>query len=357
MLNKEAQSPLSGGINVIHKALINPLTAPIYQYGMIAPIAQEMIKYKPHETTFHIPFIGGQFGRSTGKFHQALGKGVEFYKDLPHEQRSKIKKVKRYVDEFANLQNVADVAKMVSDYSGIGKNYGEQLAVARRRAERGLSGKYRGYLGELASHYDPNVKLTPTTVGSEFGFAEKYPKNVITPKMQKQLAAIPEFAGNTIKKVANMENNFRKAYSVEKQALIDKCMDYKDEFVLHDQQSKDLLYDRMYNQNTYIVGDTDNLVGFINTGRRKLAGIAEDPLYVRVVYVSPDQGGRGVASQLIKSACEWEEDKGWNISKGLWMQVCQGNTKMEKVASRNGFQVVDVWDFDGKKVNIWYKDK
>lgn len=145
--------------------------------------------------------------------------------------------------------------------------------------------------------------------------------------------------------------DLRPAESYEVPIIYDECTKYPEEFVLDSPKAYEMMADRLAHQDTYILGDTANMIGFMNGGYRELPTTETTPYYIRFVHTNPREQGQGVAGYMLDRVMSKTASR-----TGYWMQICQSNKGMQKVASRAGFRLIDEWPQKNVVTGIWYKE-
>lgn len=189
-------------------------------------------------------------------------------------------------------------------------------------------------------------------------------KSLVTPKTQEMGKTI-----TSLKKQASLQDTYipkkskvasmissgllrpRPAYMTEIPTIINICLQHPHEFVLDRPEAIDMTVDRLFKQDTYILGDVQDTVGFINGGFRELPDIGKTPYYVRFVYVNPEYSGMGLAKKLMSMLMSRHQSE-----DGYWTQICSDNQPMMKVASALGFKRISNWEQKNSVTGIWYKE-
>lgn len=189
-------------------------------------------------------------------------------------------------------------------------------------------------------------------------------KSLVTPKTKelgqtitslKKQASLADKHIPKKSKVASLINagllRPRPAMFTEIPTILEICVKHPHEFVLDRPEAYDFAIDRLFKQDTYILGDVKDTIGFINGGFRDLPDINKTPYYIRFVYVNPNYSGMGLAKMLMNMLMQRHHS-----SEGYWTQICSDNKPMMKVASALGFKKIANWEQKNSVTGIWYKE-
>jgi ribosomal protein S18 acetylase RimI-like enzyme len=150
---------------------------------------------------------------------------------------------------------------------------------------------------------------------------------------------------------ASTDLEMREASSLEIPFIFDICKRHKKEFIMNTGHAEKLAADRLFTQDTYILGDLMDYRGFVNGGFRHIPQVktASVPYYIRFVHVNPAYGGKGYAQKMVNERLEKSG------AAEAWMQVCNDNPVMQKVASKCGFHKLYSFDQNGQVTDVFYR--
>jgi ribosomal protein S18 acetylase RimI-like enzyme len=179
------------------------------------------------------------------------------------------------------------------------------------------------------------------------------------PKMQKPIGPSSSMTGQTANnvsygtKLGSAGPSLRKAEPIELPHLINILTGLKDEFMLIDKQSIDLMIKNLSQQDTYIMGASSmEMKGFINGGPRGLPIKAPGAYYIRFAWVDPNSRNQGIFKQLISGLLAQVKPP---ENHGVWMQINENNKACQKAVSSLGFKHIDTWQVGEKTSQIWLK--
>lgn len=227
---------------------------------------------------------------------------------VPVEHHDKVNNVFKGIDKINKAQMGVDMASFGASIL-TGNNKGEMLHSAEKRMNKQMNPSSLRYSGELRPLRDSLIK-----------------------------------GGSLLENATPEEIDY----------LFQECTKRPDLFFLKGDDEKKILYKNLHNQTTKILKENDNIVAFINYGKRELYYSKPNCLYIRTVYVPVEFSGKGIATKVIKFVLDSIDKK--EYSDGIWIQICSNNIGMKNAVKKNNFRKIDDWFYNDSKAEIWFKD-